>query len=82
MAKGHLYLPGFGEHVLVYFLCPLWAKKLQHIPLAFLFTVLVTQLCPTRCDPLDCNPPGSSVHRIFQARIPEWVAISFSRGSS
>jgi len=34
------------------------------------------------CDPLDCSPPGSSVHGIFQARIPEWVAISFSRGSS
>ena len=34
------------------------------------------------CDPMDCNPPGSSVHGIFQARILEWVAISFSRGSS
>ena len=36
----------------------------------------------TLCDPRDCSPPGSSVHRIFQARILEWVAISFSRGSS
>ena len=44
--------------------------------------VLVTQLCPTPCDPMDCSPPGSSVHEIFQARILEWVAISFSRGSS
>ena len=34
------------------------------------------------CDPLDCSPPGSSVHGISQARILEWVAISFSRGSS
>ena len=34
------------------------------------------------CDPMDCSPPGSSVHEIFQARILEWVAISFSRGSS
>ena len=34
------------------------------------------------CDSLDCSLPGSSVHGIFQARIPEWVAISFSRGSS
>ena len=33
------------------------------------------------CDPIDCSPPGSSVHRILQARIQEWVAISFSRGS-
>ena len=42
----------------------------------------VTQLCPTLCDPMDCSLPGSSVHGIFQARILEWVAISFSRGSS
>ena len=34
------------------------------------------------CDPMDCSPPRSSVHEIFQARILEWVAISFSRGSS
>ena len=33
------------------------------------------------CDPVDCSPPGSSVHGILQARILEWVAISFSRGS-
>ena len=42
----------------------------------------VAQLCPTLCDPTDCSPPGSSVHGILQARMPEWVAISFSRGSS
>ena len=34
------------------------------------------------CNPMDCSPPGSSVHGIFQARILKWVAISFSRGSS
>ena len=44
--------------------------------------VLVAQLCPTRCDPVDCNSPGFSVHGILQARILEWIAISFSRGSS
>ena len=44
--------------------------------------VLVTQFCPTLCDPKDYSPPGSSVHRILQARILEWVAISSSRGSS
>ena len=38
--------------------------------------------CLTLCDPMDCSPPGSSIHGIFQARILEWVAISFSRGSS
>ena len=42
----------------------------------------VTQSCPTLCDPKDCSSPGSSIHGIFQARILEWVAISFSRGSS
>ena len=44
--------------------------------------VLVTQSCPTLCDPMDCSPPGSCIHEIFQARILEWVAISFCRGSS
>ena len=42
----------------------------------------VAQSCPSLCDPVDCSPPGSSVHGIIQARILEWVAISFSRGSS
>ena len=36
------------------------------------------QLCPTLCDPVDCNLLGSSVHGLLQARILEWVAISFS----
>ena len=39
----------------------------------------VVQSCLTLCDPVDCSPPGSSIHRIFQARILEQVAISFSR---
>ena len=34
------------------------------------------------CDPMDCSPPGSAVHGIFQARVLEWAAIAFSRGSS
>ena len=42
----------------------------------------VTQLCPTVRNVLDCSPPGSSVDGISQARTLEWVAISFSRGSS
>ena len=42
----------------------------------------VDQLCPTLCDPMDCSLPGSSLHGILQARVLEWVAISFSRGSS
>ena len=44
--------------------------------------VLVTQLCLTLCDPLDCSWPDSSVHGILQARILEWVAIPFSKESS
>ena len=42
----------------------------------------VVQSCPTLCDPMDCSPPGFSVHGIFQARILEQVAVSYSRGSS
>ena len=42
----------------------------------------VTQLCPTLSDPVDWRLPGSSIHGIFQARVLEWGAISFSRGSS
>ena len=42
----------------------------------------VTQTCLTLCSPMVCSPPGSSVHGILQARILEWVAIPFSRGSS
>ena len=38
----------------------------------------VTQSCPTPSDPMDCSPPGPSVHGIFQARVLEWVAIAFS----
>ena len=45
-------------------------------------TYPVNQLCPTLCNPMDCSPPGSSVHGIFQARILEWVATPSSRGPS
>ena len=38
----------------------------------------VTQSCPTLSDPMDCSPPGSSVHGICQSRVLEWVAIAFS----
>ena len=41
--------------------------------------VKVTQSCLTLCDPMDCSPPGSSIHGILQARILEWVAISLFR---
>ena len=43
---------------------------------------VVTQSCLTLCDPMDCSPLGSFVHGILQARVLEWGAISFSRGSN
>ena len=42
----------------------------------------VSQLCPTLCDPIDHDLPDSSIYGIFQARVLEWVAIAFSKGSS
>ena len=45
-------------------------------------TVFIAQLCPTLCNPMDCSLPGSSVSGILQAKILEWVAIPFSKGSS
>ena len=41
----------------------------------------VAQSCPTLCNQMDCSLPGSSIHGISEARILEWIAISFSRGS-
>ena len=43
--------------------------------------VKVAQSCPSLCYPMNCSPPGSSIHEILQAGILEWVAITFSRGS-
>ena len=58
--------------------------SLNHHVLFILSAVLclITQLCPTHWDFMDCNPPGSSVHGILQARILEWVAMPSSRGSA
>ena len=54
-----------------------WVQQTQK-----LHCVLVTQSYPTLCNDKDCSLPGSSVHGILQARILEWIAISFSRGST
>ena len=59
---------------------PLRRRKANHFILLCL--VLVTQSCPTLHYRMDYSPPGSSVHGILQARILEWIAVSFSRGSS
>ena len=53
----------------------------QSCGLAAGIKVLVTQQCPTLCNPMDYSPPASSVHVIIPARIVGWVAIPFSRGS-
>jgi len=53
-----------------------------HIYMKVKVKVFVIQSCPTLCDPTDCSLPDSSVHGFLQARILEWVAIPFSRGSS
>ena len=55
--------------------------KYLFVSITWKVKVLVTQLCPTLCDPTGCRLPGSSAHGILQARILEWVAIPFSRGS-
>ena len=49
-----------------------------HLSTSLNMKVLVAQSCLTLCDPMDCSPPGSSVHGVLQARILEWIAIPFS----
>ena len=58
----------------------LWQDELIENPTSVSAKSL--QSCLTLCDPVDCSPPGSSVHGILQARRLEWVAMSSSRGSS
>ena len=69
-------LPGKPQVALYY-----WYKTVVKFYSVAWSEVKVAQSCPTLCDPMDCSPPGSSVHGILQARILDWVAISFSRGS-
>ena len=58
------------------------AMYLKYINIEYIFNKCVcAQSCPTLCDPMDMSPPDSSIHGISQARILEWVAISYSRGS-
>ena len=63
--------------------CPVNQFFVLNMDLKYFVCVCVhAQSCPTLCDLMDCSLPGSSVHEISQARIPEWVAISSSRVSS
>ena len=67
---------------LVLYLCLFWYLAYRVIVTIFLISMLccakLLQSCLTLCDPLDCSPPGSSVHGILQAEYCHWVAISFS----
>ena len=78
---GDLPDPGIKPRLLHLLHCR-WILNSQNHLGSLCVCVLVTQSCLTLCDPMDCSPPGSSVHEISQARILERVAISFSRGSS
>ena len=85
---------GWGIHVNPWLIhVTVWQKPLQYCKVISLQLIKkkigsyehkgkVAQPCLTLCDPVDWSPPGSSVHEILQARILEWVAIPFFRGSS
>ena len=59
-----------------------WCAAVHGVTKLYTSESEVTQSCPTLCDPMDGSPPGPAVAGILQARILEWVAISFSRRSS
>ena len=61
---------------------PLHLYPLLHLYIYLWVCAKLLQSCPTLCNPVDCSPPGSFVHRILQARILDWVAIPSFRGSS
>ena len=73
----------FHSIILLFFYSFFWTFVFSGMTLLF-SVFLVTQVtkCPSLVTPMDCSPSGSSVYEISQARILEWIAISFSRGSS
>jgi len=66
-----------GEKIYIY----IHTHTHTHTHVCTYVCVSVAQMCPTLCNPMDCNSPGSCVLGISQARIPEWVAMPSSRGS-
>ena len=60
----------------------LWLHDVCICVYVYICVCVCAQLSPTLCDPMDCSPPGSSVHGVFPARILVWVFISLSGGSS
>ena len=83
---GRLFLvrtPAVPSRSMAVFLCPHMMGRGERRKLPSAFPCMRAQSCPISCDdPMDCSPPGSSVHGILQARVLEWAAISCSRGSS
>ena len=84
--------PRLFFHLKIFLFTHIWTRRTFDLSLCFrrsyiLLThkwvwVIVAQSCLTLCNPMDCSLPGSSVHGILQARLLEWVAISFSRVAS
>ena len=79
---GFAWTPGVGDGQRGLACCGSWGHKELDTTERLNWTELNTKSCLTLCDFMDCSPPGSSVHGISKARILEWVAMSFSRGSS
>ena len=75
--SGHFPIAFYPPKVLTVLMCCIYLPSSL-----FLVYVLVAQSCLTLCSPMDCSPPGSSVHRILQVRILEWVAMPFSMEST
>ena len=75
----HCRRPGQGTKISIAVLC---SQRKRQMICPQSWCVLVTQSYPTLCDPRDCSLQGSSIHVILQTRILEWIAISFSMGSS
>ena len=94
VARNRHQMPWFPFLCLIFYIGLRLLNWLQYFPLkgknilglsvdsSCFIIVLVSQSCPALCDHVDCSPPGSSVHVTLQARILDWTAIPFSRGSS
>ena len=79
--RDQTHISCIGRQVL-YHLSHLNWKEIQERGDICMHACSITQSCPTLCNTMDCSLLGSSIHGIFQARILEWIAISFSRGSA
>ena len=81
--EGHLTWVSKEGTLLKILQWPIWEKNLKRSAYVYAcMSAKLPQSCLNVCDPMDCNLPGSAVHRILQARILEWVAMPSSRGSS